>query len=163
MNATPAALFPAASTPTISAPQPLCGQPRVAQLQVGRVELGRLLQERPIEDFQAAAMKLDQPFAAQLLERPVDVNRRQAERVTEVSLRERELARVSVRKSDRLQAKEHLAEEVRQVPARRALTEADNPRAENGGVDERVPPKQVAGLGRAANELADGVVRDECH
>jgi hypothetical protein len=60
-------------------------------VKVGRVEFACLLQLVPIGDLHLCSPGLDQAIGPQLLENPVDVNVRDADRIGELALGDRQV------------------------------------------------------------------------
>ena len=86
--------------------------PVVVEMEVIRVEHRDVGDPRQIEQLELLALELDQAVAAQLLERAVDMDRRQAGRIGNVVLNQREVAPAVVRAAHRLQPQIELDEQM---------------------------------------------------
>src|SRR5262245_14194867 len=101
-------------------------------MKIGRVELADRRQSRPVAHLEAAALELDRTRLAQLLQRAADRGQRDAERLAELYLRERERARALLGMATGAGAVILLAEEMREPRARGACAVVGD-----GGAEDR--------------------------
>src|SRR3954454_14393924 len=70
------------------------------EVQVGRVELGDLRQGDPILDGETAPAQRDQTAPPKILQHAIDVDVREAQRVADLDLRDRQVAPEVLREAD---------------------------------------------------------------
>ena len=114
--------LPAAAAFPIVAVQP-------AVVQIFGIEAAGGLQRPHVGDGEPLAFEDDQALAAQVLQRPIDVNGGQPGSVGDIELGRRKIAGKAVRQADRFEPQKHLAEEVRDAFMRAALADVDDPLA----------------------------------
>src|SRR4051794_26012995 len=99
----------------------LAGSSRaVFEMKIGRIELGGPLESRAVGDGDPAAAEFDEAAFAQFLQRPVDVDRSQAEAFGEIGLGEIERIAFVAGEADDAEADSKLAEEMRHARQRGA-------------------------------------------
>ena len=91
------------------------------------------------------------------------MNGREAQRIAEFGLRDRQGTAVVSRKTDRLQLHVHLAEQVRDPTKSRLPADSRHPLAEDGCVDQRVAPEQCPDTREAHCQIHHSIVRNEDH
>ena len=106
---------------------------------------------------------LMRPFPLQLLQRPVDVHRRQAGGVAELGLRNRHLEGLAVYQADGPEAHIDLAQDVRDPGVGIAATDIDHPLPKHRRIDERVPPEHIGDARVRTKEGPNHLMRDERH
>src|SRR5215207_4895181 len=133
-------------------------------VEVCGVELSGLLQAVPIFDDDAAALRrADQTVTPELLERAVDMHRREAGGVAELGLRDGHLEGLAVYQADGPEAHIDLAHDVREPGVGIAATDIDHPLPKYRRVDERVAPEHIRDARVRTKEGPNRVMRDECH
>src|SRR5215207_3406285 len=133
-------------------------------VEVCGVELSGLLQAVPIFDDDAAALRrADETVSPQLLQRPVDMDRREPGGVAELGLRNRHLERLSGYQADRPKAHINLAQDVRDASVGIAATDIDHPLSKHRRIDERVPPEHVGDARVRPKEGTNHLMGDERH
>ncbi len=111
------------------------------QVKVGRLEIAGLCQPVPVGNVQPLAFQLDQAIGPHGLQNPVDVHRRDAERIANLSLGNRPMTAAVVDEPYRPQAHHHLAQEVGDARIGFALPDAGHPLPEDRSIDEGFAPE----------------------
>jgi hypothetical protein len=86
------------------------------------------------------------PLSAQILQRAVDVNRRQTQRVGQIGLSRRKLTTVAAGQPDNLVAVIDFPEKMGQPLRGSALAETDEPFARDGPLDDAGPLQRARSL-----------------
>ncbi len=95
----------------------------------------------PVRNGPPLAFQLDEAIGPHGLKNPVDVHRRNAERIADLGLGNGPVADVAVDKPHRSQAHQHLAQKMRDARIGVALPDAEHPLPEDGPVDEGLAPE----------------------
>src|SRR6476620_11830261 len=101
--------------------------PLMIEVKVVRIEHRHVHQALEVENPELLAVELDQPVAPQVLERPVDVNRRQAGRVRKVVLGKRKVAPPILSPADSAEADVELDQQVSEPLVGAALAQVQRP------------------------------------
>src|SRR5262249_24924967 len=104
------------------------------EVEVGRIEFGEAVQPVDVRHGDHAAAPRQHAGAAQLLDRPVHMHQRQADHVGDVGLGGRKLEAFVTHEAEDIEARVELADQVGDVPRRRAAPEAGDPGTLDGGV-----------------------------
>jgi hypothetical protein len=115
---------------------------QAAVMKIIWVETPHPLELPHVRNRKLLPFKGDQPATPESLDRPVDMHRSKPGRISYVGLRRRKVAGKAMREANRLQAKEHLANEVRDAFLGGALSNVDNPLAVNGFAHKLLPPER---------------------
>jgi len=113
-------------------------------MEVGGIEAGECLQGLEVVDFQHARRQRYQSLSAQLLQRSIDVHRRERDRVGQLHLRQRQLTTAAVAQSDRIHARKGLAQQVCETLEGGALPDVDQPFAGDRLLDQRDSAQRLA-------------------
>jgi hypothetical protein len=85
------------------------------QMQVGGIELAGLLQALPVQHLQGATVQGDQAVAPEILQDPIDMHRREPERIAQLRLGHRQREGMVLHQLDRPQAHQQLARMCRKL------------------------------------------------
>src|SRR3954468_6257680 len=124
----------------------------VFEMKIGRIELCDALESRAVGDGDPAAAEFDEAAFAQLLQRPVDVDRGQAEAFGEIGLGEIEGIALVVGEADDAEADSKLAKEMRHPRQRGAAAERQHPLAMDGRVEIGREPEQAGEMRMLAGD-----------
>src|SRR5215212_6340389 len=151
----------AASTPSSSVPSSSAlssGRPEgrkskrplrhrlVVEVQVGGIELAQFLQPIPVENRQFRARELDKPGCSKFHQCPIDVHRRDTQRIAKLRLCHREVALVVFGKAHCPHLDHELAHDMRKSIEGFATPDVYDPLAEDCRVDERLTPERPCDL-----------------
>ena len=125
------------------------------EMQVAGIEEARAPERREIGNAKFPAAQRDEAGAAQFLKRAVHVHGRQARRVGDFGLRDRQVAGGAVREADRAQAQEELAEQVAEALEGGALAEIDGPFPLDRAGDEALPGEGLGDAGMVGGDLLE--------
>ena len=130
-------------------------------MEVSGIELAHLFQPLPVQHPQDGPLQGDQALAPQVLEDPVDVHRRDPQRIAQFRLRRGQLEGIVLDQPNRPHAHQQLADEMRKMALGRAAPHAHHPLPEHRRVDERLAPEQVTKARVAADQATQVVMLDE--
>jgi hypothetical protein len=125
------------------------------------VEFCGLFQPAEIENFDDPILEVEQVILAQLLKDAIDVDRRQAKDVSELTLRQRQLKFFKVPDSHRRQPHPLFHQEMRHRTARIPTSDIDDPFPKNRGIDQRLAPQSGRDRRTRANDRNQARVCDE--
>ena len=132
-------------------------------MQVVGIETCKLGEPADILDGQFAALESDSAFVAELLEHSVDVNRGETESISEGLLRKRKIETAVAHETHKAKPGVQLTEQVGNAPFGATPPDVDDPRPQNGFVDERRPPQRAAEFGAVERQVLHDLVRHVSH
>lgn len=111
-----------------------------AEMEIIRVKAAETFQGLNIEDFHTTSAEGNEFFSAEVLQHAVDVNRREAHRIAEFGLGDRQTERIVDHQPDVLQASQELAEKMSDTLLGATATHIHNGLAQRALVNQRCPP-----------------------
>src|SRR5207253_7807491 len=109
-------------------------------LEIVRGELRNRLQPLGAVQYKPPLPEGDQLFAPECLQDAVDVHRGQAQRISQLALRQWQLDSVALNHADRPQSPGEFAQEIGDAPACAAASKGDNSLAQHRILLPRAPP-----------------------
>ena len=132
-------------------------------MKVGGIEVACFLQPVPIGNGQPGAFQLNEAVGPHGFQNPVDVNRRDAERISNLRLGDRPATAMAVDQPHCPQAHQHLAQKVGDARIRFTLPDAGHPLPEDGPINERLAPEGLCDAVVALKQLVQNFMGDEPH
>lgn len=129
-------------------------------MQIARIEVADPREFREIEHGDGAWTRGHETIMRKVLQNPIDLNGRKAQRIADVGQPQRSLIEAVGAQADRIEPQRHLAKQMGDAFMGRAPTEIEHPGAEDRTIGDDVAPERMGQAEAMAREVVQAGVGD---